>query len=58
MIDAWDPHRIDELEATLAQYDDGVTVCTIHPRQVTNESNTTLWVAAKDGSYCTLEEMR
>lgn len=57
MIDEWDPHRIDNLEATLVEYEDGETVCTIHPRQVT-EPNTALWVAAKDGSYCALEEMR
>lgn len=58
MIDEWEPHRVDDLEATLVQYQDGATVCTIHPRQLPEEPNTTQWIAAKDGAYCAIKEMR
>lgn len=58
MIDEWDPHRVDNIEATLVHYEDGATVCTIQPRQFAEQCTTTVWVSAEDGSFCALEEMR
>lgn len=53
-----DDHRIESLEATVVNYDDAPDECTIYPRAVRTEQRTTVWLSAKEGSYCGLLEMR
>lgn len=47
-----------ELCATLATADDGTRLCTIYPKRVEADAQTTTWISAEEGSFVALEDAR
>lgn len=47
-----------ELCATLATADDGTQLCTIYPKRVETDAQTTTWISAEEGSYVALDDVR
>lgn len=42
------------LESTVIEYDDAPSECTIYPAD-TDDSETTSWITAKQGSFCRID---
>jgi hypothetical protein len=43
-------------EAVVVRYSDAPNECTIYPRDVTQDENTTWWISAREGSFCSLDD--
>lgn len=49
---------LEPFEATVVRYDDAPDECTIAPSDVPQTKRTTMWLSAKEGSYCSAVAMR
>lgn len=47
-----------ELRADVTEREDGPNECTIWPHDASGTALLTQWIAAQEGSFCSLEEMR
>lgn len=50
--------RSQPLRATLVEYEDAPTECTIHPVDPPTERETTEWITAREGSFASLANLR
>lgn len=56
--DKWGSRRIADFTATVVTYEDGPCRCTIHPREVTDQDETTAWITAESGAFFSVDEVR
>ena len=48
----------DRFTATIVRYEDSPDECTIHPSRVDDNSRTTAWITALEGSFVSLSTCR
>jgi hypothetical protein len=57
MITEGGPTRIADFTATVVRFEDGPSRCTIHPRDVSDQDKTTVWISAENAAFSSVDEV-